>query len=144
MEQAHSFSPSWSTSYGLFTKKQTKLAFSYLTSPIYHEQEEKNSNYVALKFKEPHPIQFEFVGIPEICKNCELAEQFVNMMLSNQGQKIIMEKNYMFPVMKGVREKTPFDIGSDVNVIPGFNIPKQEEIESWYKKWTNLRRDIAN
>ncbi len=144
MEQAHSFAPTWSTSYGLFTKKQTRLAFSYITSPLYHEIEEKNPNYVTLKFKEPHPVQFEFAGIPEICKNCELAEQFVNMMLSNQGQKIIMEKNYMFPVMKGVREKTLFDIGSDVTVIPGFSVPTQTEIESWLKKWTDLRRDIAN
>lgn len=144
MKQAHSFSPSWSTAYGLFTKKQTKLAFSYLTSPLYHEREEKNTSYVALKFKEPHPVQFEYVGIPEICKNCDLAEQFINLMLSNPGQKIIMEKNYMFPVMKGIREKTPFDIGSDVNIVSDFNIPTQAQVEGWLKKWSELRRDVGN
>lgn len=140
MEQAHSFAPSWSTAYGLFTKKQTKLAFSYLTSPLYHELEEKNKDYVALKFKEPHPLHFEFVGIPEFCRNCDLAEQFVNLMLSPEGQKIIMEKNYMFPVMKGVREKTPFDIGGDVEVIGEFKPPSQQQTEQWLKRWSEIRR----
>ena len=143
MEQAHSFAPSWSTAYGLFSKKQTKLVFSYLTSPLYHELEEKNKDYIALKFKEPHPLHFEFVGIPEFCRNCDLAEQFVNLMLSPPGQKIVMEKNYMFPVMRGVREKTPFDIGADVDVISDYKIPSQQETELWLKKWSEIRRGEA-
>jgi thiamine transport system substrate-binding protein len=97
-----------------------------------------------LKFKEPHPLQFEFAGIPEFCKNCDLAEQFVNLMLSKEGQKIIMEKNYMFPVMRGVREKTPFDIGSDVPIIQDFKIPTLAEIEGWLKKWSEIRRSEGN
>lgn len=144
MDQAHSFSPSWSTAYGLFTKKQASLVFSYYTSPLYNELEEHNKDYVALKFKEPHPIQFEFAGIPDFCKNCDLAEQFVNLMLSHDGQKIIMEKNYMFPVMKGVREGTPFDIGSDVSVIRDFKIPSLVEVQGWLKKWSEIRRGAAN
>ncbi len=144
MEQAHSFAPTWSTAYGLFTKKQTKLVFSYVTSPLYHEIEEKNKDYVSLKFKEPHPVQFEFLAIPEMCKNCELAEQFVNLMLSNQGQQIIMEKNYMFPVIKGIREKTAFDVGGDLSLIPSGKIPSQNEIEQWLKRWSEIRRGEAN
>lgn len=140
MEQAHSFAPSWSSAYGLFSKKQTKLVFSYLTSPLYHELEEKNKDYVALKFKEPHPLHFEFVGIPEFCRNCDLAEQFVNLMLSPAGQKIVMEKNYMFPVMRGVREKTPFDIGADIEVIQDPKTPTLEQTEAWLKKWSEIRR----
>ncbi|MCB0422411.1 MAG: thiamine ABC transporter substrate-binding protein, partial [Bdellovibrionales bacterium] len=32
----HSYSSSWSNSYGLFQRKKAKVTFSYLTSPIYH------------------------------------------------------------------------------------------------------------
>lgn len=140
MDQAHSFSPSWSTAYGLFTKKQAKLAFSYYTSPLYHELEEKNKDYIGLKFKEPHPMQFEFAGIPEFCRNCDLAEQFVNLVLSPAGQKIIMEKNFMFPVVKGVREGTPFDIGGEIVTIETGRVPSLSEMEAWLKRWSEIRR----
>ncbi|MES3036738.1 MAG: thiamine ABC transporter substrate-binding protein, partial [Bdellovibrionota bacterium] len=55
--QAHSFSPSWSQAYGLFQKKQALMVFSYVTSTLYHEIEEKNFDTYFLKFKEPHPVQ---------------------------------------------------------------------------------------
>ena len=145
MAQAHSFSPSWSTAYGLFRNGQAKMVYSYLTSPLYHQVEEKDSSYVALQFAEPLPVQYEFVGIPEYCRNCELAEKFINMMLSPQGQKIIMEKNYMLPVMKGVMEGTPFEKMADEGLYSSdFTIPPLAEIEAILKKWTEIRRGEFN
>lgn len=139
MDQAHSYAPSWSTAYGLLQKKQVLMAFSYITSPIYHLIEEKNADFFALDFKEPHPVQYEFVGIPEFCKQCGLSEKFVNLLLSIEGQKIIMEKNYMFPVVKAAREGTPF-----AQIIPKniqkFEIPSINEIERHIKHWSELRR----
>jgi thiamine transport system substrate-binding protein len=140
MDQAHSFSPSWATAYGLFTKKQAKLALSYTTSPVFHQVEEKSNEYVALEFKEAHPIQYEFVGIPEFCRNCELAENFVNLMLSAAGQKLIMEKNYMFPVVKNVKEGTPFALVPAFKTRNDFQIPSNQEVERLLKKWSDLRR----
>jgi len=144
MDQVHSFSPSWSTAYGLFTKKQAKAALSYVTSPIYHQVEEKNNDYVALEFKEGHPIQFEFLGIPESCKNCELAEKFVNLMLSDAGQKLIMQKNYMFPVVKNVKEGTAFAEIPQFKTMNDFQIPSAQEVERLLKKWSDLRRGDSN
>lgn len=140
MDQAHSFSPTWSTAYGLFTKKQAKLALSYQTSPLFQQIEEKNTDYEALEFKEGHPIQFEFMGIPEFCKNCELAEKFVNLMLSEQGQKTIMQKNYMFPIVKNVREGTPFGNLPTFRTLEHFQFPSAQEVERLLKKWSELRR----
>lgn len=138
--QAHSYSPTWSGSYGLFSKGQVDLVFSYVTSPLYHQIEEKKDNYVALKFNEAHPIQIEFVGIPDFCRQCELAEEFVNLLLSPEGQKIIMEKNYMFPVIRGVRQGTPFDIVEQFPLRGDFNIPTQVEVEKILKTWSVIRR----
>lgn len=140
MEQVHSYSPSWSTAYGLFTKKQAKLALSYVTSPVFHQVEEKSTDFIALEFKEPHPVQFEFVGIPEFCKNCELAERYVNLMLSNSGQKLIMEKNYMFPIVKNVKEGTPFGAVPHFKTISDFKIPSNQDVERLLKRWSELRR----
>lgn len=144
VEQAHSFSPTWSSAYGFFTQKQADVVFSYVTSPIYHEIEEKNSNYVALQFTEPHPIQVEYLGIPEFCKNCELAESFVTMILSEEGQRMVMEKNYMFPVVRGVLEGTAFDILSNWVTNPVNKIPTVSESEDLVRRWVNIRRGDMN
>ncbi len=144
MDQVHSYSPTWSTAYGLFTKKQVKTVLSYVTSPVYHQVEDKNNDYVALEFKEAHPIQYEFVGIPEFCKNCELAEKFVNLMLSNQGQKLIMQKNYMFPIIKNVKEGTPFADVPQFKTLNDFQIPSAQEVERLLKRWSEIRRGEGN
>lgn len=144
MNQAHSFSPTWSTAYGLFTNRQAKMAYSYVTSPLYHEIEEKRKDFVAIPFTEPLPVQFEFVGIPDFCRHCELAEQFVNLMLSNEGQKIIMEKNYMLPVMKGVRDNTPFATIPVVKTMDKFEILPTSEVDRLLKRWTDIRRGELN
>lgn len=138
--QLHSYAPSWSAAYGLFQKGIAKSTFSYVTSPIYHVVEDKNRDVVAAQLEEGHPIQYEFVGIPTTCKNCDLANRFVSFMLTPESQKIIMEKNYMFPVVKGVTEGTLFaEIpkykSADVSVIP--TVADRERI---LKKWAALRR----
>ena len=143
MDQAHSFAPSWGTAYGLFQKKQTLMTFSYLTSPLYHQVEEKNMDYMALDFKEPHPVQYEFLGIPEFCKQCALSEKFINLMLSLDGQKIIMSHNYMFPVIKAAKEGTPFAQVSPKNMLK-FEIPSSQEIDRYIKRWSELRRSESN
>lgn len=144
MNQVHSFSPTWSTAYGLFTNKQTSLVYSYVTSPLYHQIEENDNNFVALPFAEPAPVQFEFVGIPDFCRHCDLAEKFVNLMLSPEGQKIIMEKNYMFPVMKGVMEGTPFESALNVRTMDNIEMLSISEVDRLLKKWTEIRRGEVN
>lgn len=144
MAQAHSFSPNWSTSYGLFMNNKTSLVYSYVTSPLYHEIEEKKTNFVALQFAEPLPVQFEFVGIPDFCHHCDLAEKFVNLMLSPTGQKIIMQKNYMFPVMKGIMENTPFESLRDFKTMEQMEILSQSEVDRLLKRWAEIRRGAYN
>ncbi len=142
MQQAHSFSPSWSTSYGLFKSKQADLVFSYITSPLYHQLEEKNGNFVALEVVEPQPLQVEFAGIPAFCQYCELAEGFLNLLLSPEGQKIVMEKNYMMPVLKGVKAETPFDQVKIPFRLMEIDYPSIGQVEKVLKEWTHLRREM--
>lgn len=139
-QQVHSYSNSWSKSYGLFQKNIVKLTFSYVTSPAYHLTQEKDPDVVAFEFSERHPIQFEFMGIPSSCKNCELAEKFVELMLSKSGQKVIMEKNFMFPAIKGVREgvfaQIPRYKTLDMTILP-----TEADRERLLKRWAALRRE---
>ncbi len=143
-DQAHSHSPSWATAYGLFLKKQFDLVFSYQTSPLYHVLVEKDPGYSALSFKEPMQAQYEFVGIPTSCRQCDLSAQFVNLMLSPEGQKVIMEKNFMYPILKSVQAGTPFDnLKSNIKLLP-FEVPPSSEVDRYLKKWSELRRGEKN
>ena len=138
--QLQSYSPSWSSAYGFFQKGQAKTAFSYVTSPIYHQVEENSTDFVAASFSEGHPKQIEFMGIPGSCQNCELAQKFITLVLSKEGQKVIMEKNIMFPVIAGVREGTPFEKTANLKVLENNSVPSVLERERLLKKWSQVRR----
>lgn len=144
--QAHSFSNSWSASYGLFKEKQSDMVLSYVTSPIYHLIEEKDGNYRSFEFSEGHPVQVEFAGIPESCKNCEAAKKFVNFLLTPAAQKIIMNKNYMLPVYRPAQDGTAFDtIKVFRNLMASGNsksqkIPTKTELQNWLNLWGEISR----
>ena len=144
MKAGFSFSGSWSQSYGFFLKSQADLVFSYVTSPVYHEVVENDLNYQFISFEEPLPMQFEYFAVPEFCKQCELAEKFISLMMSVEGQKEIMNKNVMFPVvasaMKGTAYEKAYQQISSMKVITHVDTPSVEEIERHLKKWAEIRR----
>ncbi len=144
--QAHSFSNGWSASYGLFKEKQSDMVLSYATSPIYHLLEEKDANFQSFEFIEGHPLQVEFAGIPESCKNCEAAKKFVNFLLTPAAQKILMNKNYMLPVYRPTQDGTAFDtIKVFRNLTPNAShktqkIPTKAELQNWLNLWGEISR----
>lgn len=132
----HSVSPEWSGSYSLFQSGSAKAVFTYVTSLVYHEVEQKKTNFRAASFSEGHPVQIEYVGIPEQCISCGLAEAFVNILMRPDVQKIIMEKNYMLPVVKGVSKGTPFEALPQLKMLPStdmdqFSDQQKTLLETW-------------
>ena len=106
-KQIYNMPHSWSASYGLFQRGKSDLTFSYQTSLMYHEIEEKKKYFNSL-FKSGHPYQVEYTAIPATCQNCPLAKRFIKFLLKPEIQKILMEKNYMLPVIQKVDSNTPF------------------------------------
>jgi thiamine transport system substrate-binding protein len=144
MSQGHTFSGAWSTAYGLFTKGQAKAAFSYTTSPTYHLIEEKSQEYYALPFTEAHPLQVEYVGIPDFCNECELAQKFVQFILQPESQKIIMNKNYMYPAINNVADNTPFANLHSLNIQTKFDQIPAATIDQWLKRWSEVRKKVSD
>ncbi len=92
--------PSWSVAYGLFQKGEVNVTFSYLTSLLYHWWEEKNiTDYQIASFSGGQPAQVEYMGIPKSCRHCELAENFAKFLLDPESQQILVQKNYMLPIV---------------------------------------------
>lgn len=131
IEQAHSVSPSWSSSYSLMTRNQVDYVFSYVTSPLYHQTVEQSNDYQALSFLEPHPIQVEYFGVTDFCQNCALAESFAQYLVSKGAQKILMEKNFMFPVLPEVRKGTVFDITEKFKFEKNQNFKVLQALQLW-------------
>lgn len=117
-EKIYNITSGWSTSYGLFQKGQAQSVFSYVTSPLYHQIEEKNTDYLALAFDEGQPMHIELMGVLPQCQHCERAQEFVRFMLTPEIQKVLMEKNYMFPVNKAVTQSTPWDLVFRYKMVP--------------------------
>lgn len=126
----NSISPSWAFSYGLFKKEQTRFVFSYLTSLAFHWGVENNRDYRVLIFSEGHPVQVEFMAVPKSCRECALAEDFVRGLLTPEAQKIIMEKNFMLPVIDGLEEGTVF---AELPVLKTVPTPADKDLSDWNK-----------
>ena len=139
-QQAHSYSSSWSAAYGIFKNKQVDLVFSYVTSPIYHVVEEKDSSFMSLEFKESHPIQVEFAGVPETCQNCDSAIRFVQFLQSDEAQKIVMNKNYMLPIINRLKESTAFDTVKIYKTKP-FKLIEKNQLDAWIQLWSEIRKN---
>lgn len=138
-DNIQSVSPGWSQAYGLFTKKQAGLAFSYLTSPVYHRLQEKDSSYQTVVFPEGQPAQREYASIPENCQQCEGAEKFIAFLLEPEAQKIIMTKNVMLPVDPRVVEGTEFKNLPEYKLREWKSLPTLlEQREALFKRWQEL------
>jgi len=116
-------SSNWSASYGLFRKKNALMTFSYVTSLVYHWVEEKDRSYQAAIFSEGHPFEVELAGIPESCVNCLLAQKFAIQLVNRKWQDVLMQKNYMLPVVKGVRD------GSEFSKVPSIPLLSMKGIQ---------------
>ena len=100
--------PSWTFAYGLFEKREVGFVLSYLTSLAYHWGVQHDRNFQAVAFPQGHPVQTEYAGVPEGCRECQLAQDFMAAMKTPWAQTLIMQKNFMLPVLKEVEQGTIF------------------------------------
>ncbi|WP_167015183.1 thiamine ABC transporter substrate binding subunit [Candidatus Pantoea multigeneris] len=90
----------WSEAYGLFLKGEADLVLSYTTSPAYHIIEEKKQNYAAAPFSEGHYVQVEVAAQLKNSQQPQLAQQFMQFIVSPAFQNTIPQGNWMYPVIK--------------------------------------------
>ncbi len=89
--------PGWSEAYGLFTKGEAPMVFSYTTSPAYHMVAENSARYQAASFSEGHYIQIEVAGLLKSAPQKALAKDFLSFMTSAGFQDTIPTNNWMMP-----------------------------------------------
>ncbi len=133
--QLYGLPSSWSTSYALFQRGHVALSFSYLSSLLYHlEQNQKDFYFVS--FREGHPFQVELAGVSGFCRECKLAGDFIHFLLKPDTQNILKTKNYMFPVIASLSEDSLLPEGNLIryNQLNIFLEEKKKRLWEW-EKW---------
>ena len=131
----------WSKAYSLFLKGEADMVLSYTTSPAYHIIAEKNNQYAAANFSEGHYVQVEVAAKVKTSHNPELADKFMNFIVSEQFQSLIPTGNWMYPVID-----TALPDGFKQLAIPSNSLHfSSEEVRQngklWVKEWLNASVD---
>ena len=87
----------WSESYGMFTEGEVDMVLSYTTSPAYHIIAEDDDTKRAAIFPEGHYVMVETVAQVAATDQPDLAQTFMDFVLSPAFQAIIPEGNWSLP-----------------------------------------------
>ncbi|SFT93019.1 thiamine ABC transporter substrate binding subunit [Sedimentitalea nanhaiensis] len=89
----------WSESYGLFLDGEADMVLSYTTSPAYHLIAEGDDGKAAAEFDEGHYLQIEVAARLANSDQPELAEAFLQFVVSDAFQSVIPTTNWMYPAV---------------------------------------------
>jgi thiamine transport system substrate-binding protein len=87
----------WSESYGMFTEGEADMVLSYTTSPAYHIIAEGDETKKAAIFPEGHYFMVELAAKLGGTDQPELADSFLNFILSEPFQSMIATGNWSIP-----------------------------------------------
>ena len=122
--------------YNFFMAGEADIVLSYTSSPAAHIMFEENYDISASTFEEGNYISIEFAGILKSSRNKEMANNFLNFMISDDFQSVIPSTNIMYPV-------TNVELPEAYNKL---EIPKPLQLnpqdindnkETWINEWLN-------
>ncbi len=123
--------------YNFFMAGEADMVLSYTTSPAAHIMFEERYDILATTFEEGNYITIEFAGILNNSQNKDLANKFLNFMLSKEFQSVIPSTNIMYPVTNIKDLPEAFDKLD----VPNFIQMDPKEInknkEKWINEWLN-------
>ncbi|HHF2938883.1 TPA: thiamine ABC transporter substrate binding subunit [Vibrio diabolicus] len=125
----------WSEAYSMFLNGESDLVLSYTTSPAYHLIAENDSKFATANFAEGHYMQVEVAAKVKGAKNSELADQFMNFILSDEFQSAMPTGNWMYPVTD-VELPKGFEALSVPNKSLSFSADEVAKMrKSWIREW---------
>ncbi|EGR2917353.1 thiamine ABC transporter substrate binding subunit [Vibrio parahaemolyticus] len=125
----------WSEAYSMFLNGESDLVLSYTTSPAYHLIAENDSKFATANFSEGHYMQVEVAAKVKGSKNSELADKFMNFILSDEFQSAMPTGNWMYPVTD-----VEFPKGFETLSVPSKSLSfSADEVakmrKSWIREW---------
>ena len=86
-----------SEAYSLFSKGESDMALYYSTSPAYQLMKENEDIYAAALFDEGHYLQVEVAARTRTSKQPELAQKFLEFLITPAFQENIATTNWVYP-----------------------------------------------
>jgi thiamine transport system substrate-binding protein len=96
-DQVVTVTKGWSEAYGMFLEGEADMVLSYTTSPAYHLIAEDDDTKAAAPFENGHYMQIEIAGKVASTDNPDLADMFLDFMLTDGFQGAIPTTNWMYP-----------------------------------------------
>ncbi|HCG7102984.1 TPA: thiamine ABC transporter substrate binding subunit [Vibrio parahaemolyticus] len=125
----------WSEAYSMFLNGESDLVLSYTTSPAYHLIAENDSKFATANFAEGHYMQVEVAAKVKGSKNSELADEFINFILSDEFQSAMPTGNWMYPVTD-VELPKGFETLSVPSKSLSFSADEVAKMrKSWIREW---------
>ncbi|EHR6440846.1 thiamine ABC transporter substrate binding subunit [Vibrio parahaemolyticus] len=125
----------WSEAYSMFLNGESDLVLSYTTSPAYHLIAENDSKFATASFAEGHYMQVEVAAKVKGSKNSELADKFMNFILSDEFQSAMPTGNWMYPVTD-VELPKGFETLSVPSKSLSFSADEVAKMrKSWIREW---------
>ncbi|HCE3103617.1 TPA: thiamine ABC transporter substrate binding subunit [Vibrio parahaemolyticus] len=125
----------WSEAYSMFLNGESDLVLSYTTSPAYHLIAENDSKFATANFAEGHYMQVEVAAKVKGSKNSELADKFMNFILSDEFQSAMPTGNWMYPVID-VELPKGFETLSVPSKSLSFSADEVAKMrKSWIREW---------
>lgn len=133
--------PGWSEGYGLYSQGEAPIVVSYETSPAYHLAYEDTRRYRPLIFDNEAYWQIEVAGIVRDTPRRELAEAFIEHMLSEEFQSEIPLNQFMFPVREDIELPeafTAFERAEEKVELDQDRVA--EKMDQWLSDWEDVMR----
>ncbi len=125
----------WSEAYSMFLNGESDLVLSYTTSPAYHLIAENDSKFATANFSEGHYMQVEVAAKVKGSKNSELADKFLDFILSDEFQSAMPTGNWMYPVTD-VELPKGFETLSVPSKSLSFSADEVAKMrKSWIREW---------
>ena len=128
----------WTDSYyNFFMTGEADIVLSYTTSPAAHIMFENNYDISASIFEEGNYVSIEFAGILKSSENKDIANKFLNFMISNDFQSVIPSTNIMYPVNADTILPEAYNLLDKPKVIQIDPAEINNKKEIWIDEWLN-------
>ena len=140
-ENIHTIANNEEDGYNMFLAAQAPLIQAYSSTTVYHIKQETTDKY---KASIPHEGCFNLIktaGIVANTKNRVLAQHFIDFLLSEDFQKLVPERMWMFPCNKKI------DLNSDYKLLPMVKNDYTSQLSTrtigrrfsaWLRKWDSI------
>jgi len=128
----------WSEAYfSLFMNGEAPMVLSYDTSPGYHMAVDKTEQYQAAAFDEGHYLQIEVAAMLKSTSNQELAQSFLQFLISEPAQSVLPLTNVMYPSID-IGDALPAEFSKLIKPSVSLLLPTEtvrDNRKDWIDEW---------